>query len=247
MVYFDYDSSAYIHFYNCNFRCLGCIRRLSVWDCHLPSEIISRLSFRGFLSYRDLEALIRELISTYGIEKAVLGGGEPTIDPSIVKILKMLKGYDLDVKILTNSYKIGRDLVEELRDPHVTVIASVKSIDPDKHVEYTGFPLEPVLKNIIDMYEMGVDLAIETILIPNFNDVEDICRLAKFIASVNRGIPLIVDSFIPVPGASWRKPSLEELDRVEHEVSRYLPNIHVRGRSISNGLKGKVRLIYPKL
>ncbi|MEM1542351.1 MAG: radical SAM protein [Ignisphaera sp.] len=246
IVYFDYDSSAYIHFYNCNFRCLGCIRRLSIWDCHLPSETISSLRFSGFLSYRGLETLAKELISVYGMKRVVLGGGEPSIDPAIAMITRMLKDLGLEIKMLTNSYSLSRDLVEELRDPRVTVIASVKSIDPKKHREYTGFPLEPVLTNITNMYESGINIAIETILIPGFNDVEEIRRLAKFIASLDRDILLIIDSFIPVPGALWRKPTLDELDRVEQEASKYLENVYVRGRTISSGLRGEIYLIYPR-
>jgi len=247
IVFFTYDSSAYVHFYDCNFRCKGCLRKLSIWDCHLPSDVASRLKFRGFLTLEGLNNVVVELISKYGMKRAVLGGGEPTTDPNLAKILRVLKGLNLDIAVLTNACTINENVMKEFVDPHVTVIVSIKSIDPVKHEAYTGFPLRPVLDNLIKMHDLNVKLLIETIAIPGFNDEYDIGELARFIASLDKSIPMIIDSFIPVPGAPWRRTTLSELERSEKAASIYLDNVYGRGKVIVEGLKGEVYLIFPEL
>lgn len=246
IVFFDYELSAYVHFFDCNFRCKGCLRKLSIWDCHLPDEIISRLTLGNFLSLNDLRSILMKMISDYGMREVVLGGGEPTTDKNLVEIIKMLKRLNLEVVILTNAYKIDGDLMAELIDPRVTVIVSIKSIDPRKHEEYTGFPLEPVLKNFIGMRNSGVKLVVETIAIPGFNDPCEIGELARFISSVDENIPLLIDSFIPVPGAPWRRTTIDETEEAVRAASTYLKNVYNRGKAIAEGIKGGVHLIYPQ-
>lgn len=220
---------------------------MSIWDCHLSDEIISRLTFKGFLSLKDLESIVSKVISEYRMKKAVLGGGEPTTDPSLIGIIKMLKHLKLDVVVLTNAYTMDGDLIKEFVDPRVTVIVSIKSINPTKHEIYTGFPLEPILSNLARMHGSGARLLVETIAIPGFNDASEIGLLAKFIASIDRRIPLIIDSFIPVPGAPWRRTTPEELEKAEEAALSYLENVYGRGKVISEGIRGKVYLIYPQL
>jgi len=72
-----------------------------------------------------------------------LGGGEPTTDTNLAKILRVLKGLNLDIAVLTNAYTINENVMKEFVDPHVTVTVSIKSIDPVKHEAYTGFPPKP--------------------------------------------------------------------------------------------------------
>lgn len=247
IVFFDYDSSAYIHFFDCNFRCKGCLRKLSIWDCHLPSDVVSKLKIQRFLSLYDLQGILENLISKKNMKKVVLGGGEPTTDSTLVEILKMLKRLNLSTVILTNAYRINSKLMKELVDQRITVVVSVKSIDPVKHKIYTGFPLEPVLNNIVKMHNSNVKLIVETINIPGFNDTHEIGQLASFIASIDKKIPLIIDSFIPVPGTPWRKPTLKELEESEKIASKYLENVYLRGKTIVEGIKGEVHLIYPQL
>mgnify|MGYP001772763754 CR=1 FL=1 len=245
LVYFDYNGSLYVHFYDCNLRCLGCLRLRSIWDCHLQQDLILRLSFNGFLSLDEFRNIVVKLSTKRGLKQVVLGGGEPTNDDSLVHILDLLKDLDLEVVILTNAYSIDDELLKKLIDEKVTVKVSIKSIDPEKYEFYTGFPLDPVIGNFVKMYESGVKLVVETIVIPEFNDSKDIGRLAKFVSEIDRTIPLIIDSYVPIDGTPWRRPTVEELEEAEKEASKYLDTVYLRGKSIQTGLKGNVYLIYP--
>jgi len=243
IVYFDYDRSCYIHFYNCNFRCLGCLRKISIWDCHLKEDDIKKCEFKGFLSLKDLEIILPKLKTEFNLERAVLGGGEPTTDKNLLKIVSILKDFDLNITLLTNGFFFPKGF-EELKD--VKVIVSIKSIEPQKHHFYTGYSLFPILDNIKKLVENGFEVLIETIYIPGFNEVNEILKIEDFIFSVDEKIPLIVDSYLPVPGPPWSKPSFEELENLETELAkRGIKNVYLRGKTIRSGIKGDVRLIFP--
>lgn len=245
LVYFDYNNSLYVHFYDCNLRCLGCLRLRSIWDCHLSRDLISSLTFSGFLSLDEFKGVVLKLSAERGLKQVVLGGGEPTSDDSLVYILRFLRDLGIETILLTNGFSVDDEVIEELLDDRVTVKVSIKSIDPEKYEFYTGFSLDPVMDNFIRMYERGVKLVVETIVIPGFNDSKDIGGLARFIAGIDRSIPLIIDSYVPVDGMPWRRPTIEELEEAEKEATKYLDKVYLRGRSIQTGLKGNVYLIYP--
>jgi pyruvate formate lyase activating enzyme len=243
LVYFDYDRSCYFHFYNCNFRCLGCLRKISLWDCHLKEDEIKKCEFKGFLNLKELENVVQKLKIEFNLRKAVLGGGEPTTDKNLLEVISLLKNFDLDITLLTNGFSFPQGF-EKFEDVKVTI--SIKSIDPQKHIFYTGYPVFPILENIQNLVKNGFEVLVETIYIPGFNEVEGILRIEDFIFSIDEKIPLIVDSFLPVPGVLWPKPSLEELEKLESElVRRNIKNVCLRGKTIRSGVKGEVRLIFP--
>ncbi|WP_243674965.1 hypothetical protein [Vulcanisaeta distributa] len=75
--------SAYVQFLGCNFNCPWCIRKLTPWDHHLGNDELVRLRFQGgLLGINEFLEIIDNAINQYGMEEAVLGGEEPTIDPA---------------------------------------------------------------------------------------------------------------------------------------------------------------------
>jgi len=244
ITFYDYDSSAYIHFLNCNFRCIGCIRRISIWDCHLPLNIRNSLKHLRCLKIDEFKEIINLLIHNYSLKSVVLGGGEPTTDKSLPLVVSILNSLGVKVKLLTNAYNISDEIANILKECEATV--SIKSINPGKHLEYTGFPIKQVLDNFLKIYRLNVNVSIETILIPGFNDPINIADIAKYISLIDDKIPLIIDSYIPVPGAPWRRPDISELEEAEYLSKLYLLNVYCRGKVISKGM-GKVYLVYPYL
>jgi pyruvate-formate lyase-activating enzyme len=247
ITYYDNDKSVYIQFIGCNFRCIGCIRRSFKWDHHLPNDELTSLNKPGIktLSLEDLEKLLRDVKDSLGLEKAVLGGGEPTVDPAFCKIIKLLSNLNLNVAILTNGYRLG-ELMEYI-PRNCLIELSIKSIDPMKFFTYTGRDLETVLNNFKLILKYGINIIVETILIPGFNDPADIEKLAAYISSYSNDIPLIIDEYIPVPNAPWRRPIVEELRETKELTQKYLKNVIIRSSYPEFKMKplGKVRLIYP--
>ncbi len=251
ITYFDYDKSMYLHYLDCNFHCRGCIRRLSIWDCHLSPRIINAIDkyYNRIddlkLSTSAFENIVRFVDNVYGVRRAILGGGEPTTDIELINELKILSSMDIEIRILTNGYLLDR-YIDILRDVNTHIVLSIKNIDRDKHEMYTGRDLETVLRNFEKAYRYGLRISIETILIPSFNDYDDIEKLAQYISSVDRNIELIIDSYIPIPREVWRRPTGRELENAYNVARKYLSNVYIRGLTTSKPL-GEVLLIYPHI
>jgi molybdenum cofactor biosynthesis enzyme MoaA len=228
--------------------CLGCIRRNLLWDHHLEDVGRSLSSVKiELLEVEKLAEILSSVDREFGLKRAVLGGGEPTADPSFCNILKILHDLGLEVSILTNGYLLDKVLKCIHRED--TLEISIKSIWPEKFAMYTGreaSDLNRVLNNIENVFKQGYKAIIETILIPGFNGVNDVEEVAKFIAThLNASTPLIIDEYIPVPSAPWRRPTYEELIEAKQRAEKHLRNVILRS-SYTMKPKGKAHLIFPR-
>ncbi|ACB39462.1 radical SAM protein [Pyrobaculum neutrophilum] len=219
ITYYPRLRSAYLQFDGCNYVCPWCIRRLTPWDHHLPDA--GGLKTRRHLTLGELVEVVSGLRERGAVE-AVLGGGEPTVDPELPQVVKTLAG--LRVRILTNGFSISEELLGVLRScPACEVVVSVKTLDPARHLAYTGKPLGPVLANVKRLVEAGVAVKFETVLIPGLNDVEDVEEIARYIGEVaGPDAVLIIDPLIPIPGTPWRRPAPEEVEEAHRRASRYV-------------------------
>jgi len=248
ITYYDYDKSVYIQFLTCNFSCLGCIRRGYLWDHHYGNEgSLLGKSRVELLEVEKLGEILKIVERELGLQRAVLGGGEPTADPLFCKVVEMLSGMNLETVVLTNGYLL--DKVVSCIPKGSIVEVSVKSIHPQKFAMYTGRSADDlyrVLRNLMLVTSKGLRLITETILIPGFNNASDIELLAKYIAEhVNVDTPLIIDEYVPVPETSWRRPTIEELNEARQRAEKHLKNVIVRS-SYTMKPKGNVYLVFPK-
>jgi len=247
--FFTYGRSLYTHYFSCSFKCRGCIRRLTTWDNHLPQSVLRelnrfylhklseiKLSLEGF---RSLASFARDVLGAKG---AVLGGGEPLEDPLLGEEIRVLNSLGLDVRLLTNGFKLG-EYLELFRDVGASIVVSIKHVDESKHVYFTGFSNSRIFGNIERAYSLGLNVYIETVLIPGFNDASDVERLAKRIAAISPEIPLIIDAYIPVPGAEWRAPSLEEIEEAAKRAAVHLRKVYARSRDSKP--VGDIVLLHP--
>ncbi|GAB6944487.1 radical SAM protein [Vulcanisaeta sp. JCM 14467] len=184
---------------------------------------MARLRFQGMLSMDGFLQIISDAIVKYGMEEVVLGGEEPTIDPALPIIIRELSNRRLRVRLLTNAYEINDELLSTLRQCNdCEVVIGIKTLDPNKHIKYTGKPIEPVLNNVKRLLESGVRVIFETVLIPGLNDVNDIEAIAKYLATLSRDSILIIDPLIPIPGTPWRRPTREELSDAMSRAGKYV-------------------------
>jgi len=249
ITYYDYNQSLYIMFAKCNFRCLGCIRRRYVWDHHLYDRggmESLRIEVFETLSLEEFKDIVGKVRVEKGLKRAVLGGGEPTADPLFCEIVHCLESMELEVAILTNGFLL--DKVMSCIPRNCVIELSIKSIHPDKFSTYTGRggdDLQIILKNMDTVYRSGLNLIVETVFIPNFNDVHDIELLARYIASrLDSSVPMIIDEYVPVLTAPWRKPMFEELIEAKKRAEKYLEKVTVRSVYTMKPI-GKVHQIYP--
>ncbi|RLF14849.1 MAG: radical SAM protein [Thermoprotei archaeon] len=245
LVFFFHDLLAYLFFKGCNFQCRGCILKLSPWDCHIPVETqlkLSKLSPSSTLSLSELSRLIEDL----KVERVVLGGGEPTLDRSLPYVVRFFKERGVYTVLLTNGYLLDEKTIEALKESGLDeVCISLKALDPRLHRYYTRRPNERVLRNFRRAAKIGVKVRAESVLIPGLIDIEEIERISKFIASVDRSIPFRVDGYVRVPGQPWRSATPEEVVEAASLARRHLDNVSY----IHSGLPvvGGVLNLYPRV
>ncbi|HYY70174.1 MAG TPA: AmmeMemoRadiSam system radical SAM enzyme [Terriglobales bacterium] len=128
----------------------------------------------------------RVLVSTYN---------EPLITSEwAVAIFKEAKAAGLETGFVSNGN--GTPQVLEFLRPWVDLYkVDLKSFD-DRHYRQLGGRIEPILRTIRRLYEMGFWLEIVTLLIPGFNDSDDeLKRMTEFLAGVSPDIPWHVTAF----------------------------------------------------
>ncbi len=245
LVFFSHDSSAYVFFKGCNFRCRGCILKLTPWDCHIPVETrlkLSKLSPSSTLSLSELDRLIEGL----RVERAVLGGGEPTLDRSLPYVVKLLKERGAYTILLTNGYLLDEGALKVFKESGLDeVCISLKALDPQLHKYYTGRLNERVLRNFRRAARSGLKVRAESVLIPGLIGVEEIERISKFIASVDRSIPFRVDGYVSVPGQPWRTAAPEEVVEAASLAKRHLENVSYIHSNLP--VVGEVLNLYPRV
>jgi len=239
-----HDNSIYVFFQGCNFQCKGCILKQLIWDCHLndaDQHDLQAIKDLKKLSLNEFRAIVKEI----DVRRAVLGGGEPTLDKELTDIISMLNALDVETHLLTNGYILNENFIKKLEEAGLSsTYVSIKAYDNDIHQFYTGQTNEPVLNNFKLLSKSRIKLMAESILIPGLIEYDEIGRIAKFIASIDPSIPYRIDGFIPINNTPWRAPSPEEVIKASEIAKRHLENVHYIHSETKT--KGEVINIYPK-
>src|SRR5918911_969485 len=90
----------------CNFRCLYC----------MPAEGLAWLPKRDILSYEEIGSVVGQL-APLGLRRLRITGGEPTIRPSLDRLIAMLRAIPQveDIALSTNGVKLP-ELAPPLRE-----------------------------------------------------------------------------------------------------------------------------------
>ena len=100
----------------CNFNCSY---------CYVPDKT----TCRDELTRREIKDVILQA-RDLGARKIIILGGEPSIYPHLVEMLRFLADHDLGIEIFTNGTGIDRDLARELARLQVRVVLKLNSRDP---------------------------------------------------------------------------------------------------------------------
>ncbi|MHA2601822.1 MAG: glycyl-radical enzyme activating protein [Candidatus Thorarchaeota archaeon SMTZ1-83] len=133
------------------------------------------------------EALVEELLRdkvffTTSGGGVTLSGGEPTYQADfMIEVAKGLRGHDVDVALDTCGY-CSEAVLERALSVVSMILFDLKVMDPDKHLEYTGVPLDLVLSNARLVNGSGLPIWVRTPVIPSYTDSEDnIKAISRFI------------------------------------------------------------------
>jgi pyruvate formate lyase activating enzyme len=173
----------------CNFRCLFCQN----------ADISQMPSDRGRIMGEEIspQEIVDGALATHSASISYTYT-EPTVffelalDTSRLAVAKGLQNV-----FVTNGYMSQECLQEIYPDLHAANV-DLKSFNPRFYKEQCGANLEPVLKTLETMKQMGVWLEVTTLLIPGLNDSpEELREIAHFLAGLDRNIPWHISRFHP--------------------------------------------------
>ncbi len=160
--------------------CDGCMK--CVFEClsDARSTVGQELSF---------EEILKEALSDKPFYKnsgggVTISGGDPLMHPDFtLELAKALKQEEVDVTIETSCFPKWK-VVEPLLEFIDMFIVDLKSLNPQKHKEVIGWPLDPILDNIKMLIESGANVRIHLPIVPGFNDTdEDFQDYIKFLGA----------------------------------------------------------------
>ena len=191
----------------CNFCCQGCS-----YNLNLPTKA----SRPALLTVER----VKEVLTGLDMERVHFLGGEPTLNPDLAEVARFAHE---ELSLFT---KIGHSNGSIMPPEHIDAISvSIKALDDARHRAYTGVSNAPVLANFEAMYRRGIRVDASSVFIPGLVGLEEIERIARFIASLDPEIPYHIIGYVPIPDAPWRAPTKEEVEEAAEVAKRYLAHV----------------------
>ena len=155
----------------CNLRCVYCMPE----DMHFMPRA-------GLMSDEELLTLVR-VAASLGVNKVRLTGGEPSIRPNVVEIVREIAatpGID-DLAMTTNGLMLAK-MAQQLADAGLKrVNISIDTINPEKFHRITRWGHVEDVWNAIHAAEAAglLPIKLNSVVVRNFNDAEDMIDLAR--------------------------------------------------------------------
>ena len=197
--------------------------------CHNPSLVIDPDQYPDY----PREAILDELKSRIPfVDGVVVSGGEPTIDPQCINLLRDIKALGLAIKLDTNGLK--PDMLKRLiGEGLVDYIAFDLKTSPGRYGELHTAPVDlDALQKSIDLTITGdVDYEFRTTCVPGFVSGEDVESMGAAIRGAKRWV---FQQFMPEHSLDERTREMEsypeETIRDYAELGRgYVQEVSVRG------------------
>jgi len=184
----------------CNLRCMHCYQRA---DRPSPDELTLEEKLR-----------VVDELDKWGVAAVALSGGEPTIHPHFLRIVRELADRDIYVAVATNGTTFAdMDFLKKAVRAGVKYVeVSLDSARPEVHDRFRGVPgaWEKAVKALKNAVALGINTGMATTVTKlNIGEISEILDLAQEIG-VNR---VIFFNFVPVGRGedySWLDLSPEE-------------------------------------
>lgn len=191
----------------CNFRCLHCQNYDISQYPHLHEGEIRGL---GHTPESVVEAALQSECASISYTYV-----EPTIFYEFAHACSQL-AHERQLKnvFVSNGY-MSPEVTRHLAPLLDGINIDIKAFTDDFYKKVCKARLQPVLDNVRLMHELGVWVEVTTLLIPGLNDSpEELRNIARFVKSVDPGIPWHVTAFYPTYKMMDRDPTpVETLHR----------------------------------
>ena len=149
----------------CNFRCTYC----------MPADNVEFMDRSNLLSFEEIQR-VAQIVSSMGINRLRLTGGEPLMRknlPALIKMLDEVDGID-DIAMTTNAYFL-KDQAQSLKDAGLKRLnVSLDALDPDKFRDVNRRDcLQSVLDGLDTARKVGFkSIKINAVAVRNFSETE---------------------------------------------------------------------------
>lgn len=137
----------------------------------------------------DVEQVLAEVLRDRPVFEISMGGvtfsgGEPLAQPSfLLALIEACRREELHVAVDTCGCAARETVLAVAERAHL-LLWDVKTLDPARHRELTGVPLEPILENLAAASRVGVPIWLRLPVVPGVSD--DATHVAKAVALAER-------------------------------------------------------------
>ena len=177
----------------CNYRCVYC----------MPEEGVRWLPKSDILTFDQIADVVRAAVDVHGIRRFKLTGGEPTVRPGLVELVRMIAempGVE-DLSMTTNGQLLS-ELAYPLRQAGLQrLTVSIDSLDPDKfrRITRTG-DLQKVLAGLDRAEEAGfASIKINCVTMRGINE-DELCDFARL--TIDRRLTVRFIEYMPLGDAA---------------------------------------------
>jgi pyruvate formate lyase activating enzyme len=173
------------------------------------------------------------------IEGVVVTGGEPTVHPHVLYLLRELRTLGLAIKLDTNGLRPPR-LREMVKENLVDYFAMDLKTAPMRYPAALGAPADAAqrLRQSVDyLRQCGVDYEFRTTCVPGFVGEEDMLAIGRFIQGAPRYyLQQYVAGQVLDAGACNRPPYPHEvLERFQTLSAPYVQRVELRSVTATEG------------
>jgi molybdenum cofactor biosynthesis enzyme MoaA len=163
---------------------------------------------------------ITSILDNYDFKSVILEGQEASLDPMLPILSEILhKRYSSRNVLMTNAQKLI-----DMR--HIdSVEVGLKSITDSIHLHYTGVSNYQILENTARLHKSGKNMFVESVLIPDYIDIDEIELISRYIANLDKDIRLILLPYFKSGSNPWRRPTPCEMEEAADVARKHLNNV----------------------
>ena len=203
----------------CNFRCPYC-HNPELVDPDLFEECIPEEDFFSFLEKRKGK-----------LDAVSITGGEPTIQPDLVKFVERVKGMSYLVKIDTNGSR--PEVLEKLIDRKLVDYIAMDVKAPFKRYrEITGSDVKPdrIKQSIKVIMDSGIEYEFRTTVVKSLLNKNDLQKIGRLIKDARL---YVLQKFVPSKSLDEKylgetTYSDEDLEAMKKTLKNYAGHVTVR-------------------
>ncbi|AKG54160.1 radical SAM domain protein [Dehalogenimonas sp. WBC-2] len=181
---------------------------------------------------------VMEILEPFKLKQVILEGQEAGLDPAYPAVTVALhRRFGCNNVLLTNGYHMP-DLTHTDK-----VEFGIKALTDSINIDYTGKSNKAVLENLVKTYQMGKKIIVESVLIPEYMDIDEIERIAKFVAGIDRNIPFMILPYFKSGDNPWRRPTPSDMEQAAEAARHHLTTVyHFSGEE---KLEWEVKSLFP--